>query len=198
MVSADAQNGKGSVMTDQNDFTSQNQQPQPEVQPDLQPQQQYAQPQIEVQPEPQPQQQYAQQQYAQPQQQYAQPQQQYGQPQQQYGQPQQQYGQPQQQYGQPQYAQPQYAQPGAPVKSATLYIVLSVLEILFLGGLFAIIPLVFSIQANTAYKIGDVVTGDAKVKNAKLALIVIAAIGVLLYIALFTMGGAALFYASSR
>ena len=188
-------------MTDQNDFTSQNQQPQPEVQPDLQPQQQYAQPQIEVQPEPQPQQQYAQQQYAQPQQQYAQPQQQYaqqqyGQPQQQYSQPQQQYGQPQ--YGQPQYAQPQYAQPGAPVKSATLYIVLSVLEILFLGGLFAIIPLVFSIQANTAYKIGDVVTGDAKVKNAKIALIVIAAIGVLLYIALFTMGGAALFYASSR
>ena len=172
MVSADAQNGKGSVMTDQNDFTSQNQQPQPEVQP-----------------EPQPQQQYAQQQYAQ---------QQYGQPQQQYSQPQQQYGQPQQQYGQPQYAQPQYAQPGAPVKSATLYIVLSVLEILFLGGLFAIIPLVFSIQANTAYKIGDVVTGDAKVKNAKIALIVIAAIGVLLYIALFTMGGAALFYASSR
>ena len=136
-----------------------------------------------------------QQQYGQPQQQqqYAQPQQ----AQQQYAQPQQQYAQPQPQ-PQPQYVQPQYVQQGAPAKSATTLIVLSVLEILFLGGLFAIIPLVFSIQANSAYKIGDIAGGDAKAKTAKTALIVIAVVCVVLLVILFATGGFAFMYSTSR
>ena len=95
--------------------------------------------------------------------------------------------------------QPQYTAQGqgAPAKSATVYIVLSVLEILFLGGLLGIIPLVFAIQANSAYKLGDIAGGDAKAKTAKTALIVVAVIGILIYIAMFAMGGIALFSAMS-
>ena len=78
-----------------------------------------------------------------------------------------------------------------------MYIVLSVLEILFLGGLLGIIPLVFAIQANSAYKLGDIAGGDAKAKTAKTALIVVAVIGILIYIAMFAMGGIALFSAMS-
>ena len=85
----------------------------------------------------------------------------------------------------------------APVKSATTLIVLSILEILFLGGLFAIIPLVFAVQANSAYKMGDIAGGDAKAKTAKIALIVIAAIGVLLLVWMFAMGGIALIAAGT-
>ena len=127
-------------------------------------------------PQQQPQQQFAQQGQVQPPQQYAQQSQM---------QPQQQYYAPQGQMPQQQY----YAPQGAPAKSATALIVLSVLELLFLGGLFAIIPLVFSVQANSAYKLGDIAGGDAKAKNAKIALIVIAAVGVLALIALFATGG---------
>ena len=98
---------------------------------------------------------------------------------------------------QAQYQQAQYAPQGAPAKSATVLIVLSVLELLFLGGLFAIIPLVFSIQANSAYKVGDIVGGDAKAKTAKTALIIIAIVGVVSYIALIAMGGMAIFTAGT-
>lgn len=155
------------------------QQPEPQAQPQQQSQQVYQQPQ------------------AQPQQAYQQPQ---AQAQQAYQQPQQAYQQPQPGYQQ---SQPVYQQqPIQPVyqqqqpKSATALIVLSVLEILFLGGLFAIIPLVFAVQANSAYKMGDIMGGDAKAKNAKTALIVIAGIGVLCYIALFAMGGFAILSSS--
>ena len=166
---------KGIAMEEQNNHQSNDQQVQDSQQP--------AQPQQTVQPQQQAQQQQFSQQ---PQQQYA-PQ---GQPQQQ-----QQYYAPQGQMPQ----QPQYAAQaqGAPAKSATTYIVLSVLEILFLGGLLGIIPLVFSIQANSAYKLGDIAGGDAKAKTAKTALIVVAVIGILIFIAMFAMGGIALFSAMS-
>ena len=111
------------------------------------------------------------------------------QPQQVY-QPQQAYQQPQQGYQQP----PMGGYPQQPVKSATTLIVLSVLEIIFCGGLFAIIPLVFAVQANTAYKMGDIVTGDAKAKSAKTALIVILVVGIVAIIALFAMGGLSAMY----
>jgi hypothetical protein len=136
----------------------------------------------------------------QPQQQPYQPQQQpyQPQPQQQPYQPQQQPYQPQQQYGQQpydsQFGQQPYGQQyppqynGVQTKSATTLIVLSILEILFLGGLLAIIPLVFAIQANSAYKMGDIMTGDAKAKTAKTALIVIAIVAVVLYAIVIATG----------
>ena len=121
-----------------------------------------------------------------------QPQQTYQEPQN-YQQPQA-YQQPQQGYQQS-YQQPQMGgYPQQPTKSGTVYIVLSVLELLFCGGLFAIIPLVFSIQANTAYKMGDNVTGDAKAKSAKIALIVILAVGILAIFAVVAMGGLSAMY----
>ena len=154
-----------------------------------QPQQQYQPEQQQYQPQYQDQQQY--QQYQQ--QQYQQPyQQQYQQPyqQQQYQQPyQQQYQQPYQQQPYQQPYQQQYA--AAPAKSATTLIILSVLEFLFCGGLFAIIPLVFAIQANSAYNMGDIAGGDAKAKTAKTALIIILCVGILAYVALFALGGIA-------
>ena len=128
-----------------------------------------------------------------------QPQQQY-QPEQQQYQPQYQDQQQYQQYQQQQYQQPyqqQYQQPyqqqyaAAPAKSATTLIILSVLEFLFCGGLFAIIPLVFAIQANSAYNMGDIAGGDAKAKTAKTALIIILCVGILAYVALFALGGIA-------
>lgn len=76
-----------------------------------------------------------------------------------------------------QQAVPQQA--GKPAKSTTALIVLSVLEIMFFGGLLGIIPLIFAIQANSSYSMGDDITGDAKAKTAKTALIVIAIIGVI-------------------
>ena len=94
----------------------------------------------------------------------------------------QQYQQP---YQQQPYQQQPYQQAGASGKSATTLIILSVLEIIFLGGLLAIIPLVFSIQANSAYNAGDIVTGDAKAKTAKTALIVIAIVAVVLLVLVF-------------
>lgn len=106
----------------------------------------------------------------------------------------------QQQYQQPVYQQPyqqQYAQPGVPAKSATALIVLSVLEFLFLGGLLAIIPFVFALQASSAYRVGDVVNGDAKARISKISLIIIAVLGIVLYIALFALGGLAILYANS-
>ena len=121
-----------------------------------------------------------------------QPQQQYQPEQQQYQQQQYQQQQYQQPYQQQQYQQPyqqQYA--AAPAKSATTLIILSVLEFLFCGGLFAIIPLVFAIQANSAYNMGDIAGGDAKAKTAKTALIIILCVGILAYVALFALGGIA-------
>ena len=97
----------------------------------------------------------------------------------------------QQPYQQPVQQQPVYQQPynQAPAKSATVYIVCSVLEFLFCGGLFAIIPLIFSIQAGSAYKSGDIAGGDAKAKNAKTALIVVLIVGIVAYAAVFGLGG---------
>ena len=98
------------------------------------------------------------------------------------------YQQPQQPYQQQPY------QPQQPTKSATALIVLSILEILFAGGLLAIIPLVFSIQANSAYKMGDIATGDAKGKTAKIFLIIFAVLAVISYVYLFAFGGYEVLY----
>ena len=62
------------------------------------------------------------------------------------------------------------------------------LEILFCGGLLAIIPLIFSIQANSAYNAGDIATGDAKCKTAKMALIIIPIVVIVLLIILAATG----------
>ena len=97
--------------------------------------------------------------------------------------------QPQQPVYYDQQQQQPYQQPQGQTKSATVLIVLSVLEILFAGGLLAIIPLVFSIQANSAYKAGDIVTGDSKAKTAKIFLVVFLVIAILAYVYLFAMGG---------
>ena len=101
------------------------------------------------------------------------------------------YQQPYQQPEQPQpYQQPAYQQPygQAPAKSATMLIVLSVLEFLFCGGLLAIIPFIFAIQANSAYNLGNIEAGDAKAQTAKTALIIILVVGLCAYFALFGLG----------
>jgi len=134
-----------------------------------------------------PAQQYQQQAYQQPQYQ----QQDYQQAQYQQTQYQQQYQQPQ--YQQPQYQQAQYQQPyggqqyystqPAPFpNNSTTYIVLSVLEFLFCGGLLAIIPFIFSLQYRDAYLQGNYDLAAQKKKTAKTALIVILAIGIVLTI----------------
>ena len=130
--------------------------------------------------------------YGQPQQQGYQPADPYGQ-QQAYQQP---YQQPQQQAYQQPYQQPQQY-PGQQPKSATTLIVLSVLEILFCGGLLAIIPLIFAIQANSAYNMGDIAGGDAKAKTAKTALIIILVVGIVFTIAFFALGGFAMLQGGS-
>lgn len=100
---------------------------------------------------------------------------------------------PYQQPVQPQpYQQPAYQQQ-AP-KSATMLIVLSVLEFLFCGGLLAIIPLVLAIQAGSAYSAGNIAGGDAKAKSAKTALIVVLAIGIVAYVGLFGLGTCSAMY----
>ena len=123
-----------------------------------------------------PAQQYQQQAYQQPQYQ----QQDYQQAQYQQAQYQQQYQQPQ--YQQAQYQQPYSTQPAPFPNNSTTYIVLSVLEFLFCGGLLAIIPFIFSLQYRDAYLQGNYDLAAQKKKTAKTALIVILAIGIVLTI----------------
>jgi len=82
--------------------------------------------------------------------------------------------QPQQAYGQPQ-------QPVVEDKS-TLFIVLSVLEFFFCGGLFAIIPFVFSLQYKSALGRSDYAAAEDNKKKAKTWLIVALCIGIVLII----------------
>lgn len=132
----------------------------------------------------------------QPSQPYAQPQQQpYAQqaPQPYAQQPQQQYAQQpyaQQQYAQQPYAQPQYAQtytqaPAGFQDKTTMQIVFAVLEFLFLGGLLAIIPFVFTMQAKSAITAGNYAEATAKQATAQKALIIIAIVSLLLWILFF-------------
>ena len=92
----------------------------------------------------------------------------------------------QQQWQQP-YANQQYAAvPPAPFENnSTMYIVFSVLEFLFCGGLFAIIPFVFSLQYRDAYLTGNFEQAALKKKNAKISLIVILCVGIVLTILSF-------------
>ena len=138
----------------------------------------------QAQPNPQVQQPVVQQpiQYQQPQYQQQQYQQQYQQGNQyQYQQ------QPGQQQWQQPYANQQYAAvPPAPFENnSTMYIVFSVLEFLFCGGLFAIIPFVFSLQYRDAYLTGNFEQAALKKKNAKISLIVILCVGIVLTILSF-------------
>ena len=92
------------------------------------------------------------------------------------------------------------AQPAPFENNSTTYIVLSVLEFLFCGGLFAIIPFVFSLQYRDAYLQGNYELAASKKKNAKTALIVILVVGIVLtilaFVAMTTF--AASYYAYTR
>ena len=108
---------------------------------------------------------------------------QYGSPQ--YGSPQ--YGSPQ--YGQPQYGQPQYGMPApyADPGQVRNYLVPSILATLFCclpGGIAAI---VFSAQANSKLKVGDVAGAADASRKARLWLIVSVVVG-LLGLALYAAG----------
>ena len=106
------------------------------------------------------------------------------------------YQQPYQQqpYQQP-YQQPMYQQPyQAPVKdNSTLYIVISVLEIIFLGGVFAIIPLVYSIQYKNALSAYNFPLAEDKSKMAVRWLIIAPCIaiviGIIAMIYIFSVAG---------
>ena len=107
--------------------------------------------------------------------------------------------QPDQSQYPPQGYQPVYVQ--QPHNNAILYIVLSIVEILFWGGIFGVIPLIFSLLAYSAYNSGNIAEGQAKERNAKIALIAVAAGFALLFVAAFifflALGGIALFAASA-
>lgn len=96
--------------------------------------------------------------------------------------------QPGQQWQQP-YGNQQYAPvPPAPFENnSTMYIVLSVLEFLFCGGLLAIIPFVFSLQYRDAYITGNFDQAAVKKKNAKVSLIVVLAVSLALMILSFVL-----------
>ena len=66
------------------------------------------------------------------------------------------------------------------------YTIIAVLEIIFAGGLLAIIPLIMSIQYKNAYNSGDMVKAAQKEKSTRIALIVVGIIGILATIALFS------------
>ena len=101
-------------------------------------------------------------------------------------QPVQQYQQPYDQQYQP-YQQPYYSEP--PVKdNSGVYILIAILEIIFLGGLFAIIPLVFAIQMRGAISRGDWATAEAKGKSAKMWLIIAPVIAIVILIIGFASG----------
>lgn len=69
---------------------------------------------------------------------------------------------------------------------STMYTIIAVLEIIFAGGLLAIIPLVMSIQYKNAYASGDMMKAAQKEKSARIALIVVGIIGILATIAVFS------------
>ncbi len=91
-----------------------------------------------------------------------------------------------------QYAQPQapYAQPGNPAgieDKSTMFIVLSVLEFFFAGGLIAIWPFVMSLNYKSAIERGDAVEAQAKRKSARTALIVTLVLGIVINILLIML-----------
>ncbi len=95
------------------------------------------------------------------------------------------FAQPQAPCAQPAQPQPQpaYAQPGNPAgieDKSTMFIVLSVLEFLFCGGLVAIWPFVMSLNYKSAVERGDAAAAQAKHKSARTALIVTLVIGIVL------------------
>lgn len=99
----------------------------------------------------------------------------------------------------PYYGQPAPQQPwdGTTAKDdSTLFIILSVLEICFAGGLFGIIPLVFSIMYKSALDAGDMIGAEKNRRYAKISLIVIicvmAALALIAFILLMVFGVAAL------
>lgn len=96
----------------------------------------------------------------------------------------------QQQYQQQQYQQQPYVE--VPDRS-TMYIVLSILEILFCGGLIAIIPLVFSVQYKTAFSNGDMVSAKAREKSARIWLIVALCVGIVALIFTISMVSSGLY-----
>lgn len=92
------------------------------------------------------------------------------------------YGQQNAQYQQTQ-AYPGYQQPyqyGAPTVSNkfSLFLTLSILELVLLGALLAIVPLVYSVMMNNSYKMGDIDTYLKQKKVAKIWLIVVLCVGV--------------------
>lgn len=116
-----------------------------------------------------------------------QPAQQYQPAQQAYQQPyDQQYQQP---YGAPydqQYQQP-YGQPVIEDKSG-MFTLIAILEILFLGGLFAIIPLVFARQYKGALNMGDWERAEQKKKATKTWLIICPCIAIVVLLLAYATG----------
>ncbi len=94
-----------------------------------------------------------------------------------------QFAQPQASCAQPGQPQSPYAQPGNPAgieDKSTMFIVLSVLEFFFAGGLIAIWPFVMSLNYKSAIERGDVADAQAKRKSARTALIVTLILGIVI------------------
>lgn len=73
-----------------------------------------------------------------------------------------------------------------------LYLGLSIAEMLCCGGIFGLIALIMTILGNNAYKAGDTMGGESKMKTAKILLIVGVIVGVLASIFVCVVYGAAI------
>lgn len=82
------------------------------------------------------------------------------------------------QAGQPQSPYAQSGNPAGIEDKSTMFIVLSVLEFFFAGGLIAIWPFVMSLNYKSAIERGDVADAQAKRKSARTALIVTLILGI--------------------
>ena len=84
-------------------------------------------------------------------------------------------------------------QPNMPVGSApefTKYLILSILEMVCCCQITGIIGIVFVVMANSAFKMGNMMDYQVKIKNVKTTLLVGLIIGIICNIAVFGIYGA--------
>lgn len=75
--------------------------------------------------------------------------------------------------------------PSAP--NFTMYLILSIAELLCCSFITGIIALILTIMANSAYKIGNMIDYQSKMKISKILLIVGLCIGIIMYVLIFVI-----------
>lgn len=69
----------------------------------------------------------------------------------------------------------------------TKYLVLSIIQLLCCNQITGIVALVFTILANSAFKIGNILDYQSKIKGAKTTLLIGWIVGILLYVFIFVI-----------